>query len=168
MLQLHTVRNENLITPKHIWALPVSMNTTQIPPDTPQTSPIHPKTSPGSTKYQPMATGTNRACQTYSNSTCQCSRVSGGVWECSFGVCWRLLKFWVLWRCLGGVLGYLSGIHGNLRRWDVFGGYLGSPSLQYGAVTLFWHSPDRHDFFHLTIPRHKNIKMSIYKLDKNH
>ena len=47
---------------------------------------------------------------------------------------------------MGGVWGYLSGIHGNLRRSDVFGGYLGSPSLQYGAVTLFCHSPERHDF----------------------
>ena len=70
--------------------------------------------------------------------------------------------------CLGGVYGYLSGIHRNLRCSDVFGGYLGSPSLQYGAVTLLWHSPERHKFFHLTIKRHQNIKMSIYKVDKNH
>ena len=70
--------------------------------------------------------------------------------------------------CLGGVYGYLSDIHGNLRCSNVFGGYLGSPSLQYGAVTLLWHSPERHNFFHLTIMRHQNIKMSIYKGDKNH
>ena len=63
---------------------------------------------------------------------------------------------------MGGVWGYRSGIHENLRRLDAFGGYLGSPSLQYGAVTLFWYSPERHDFVHLTIQRHKNIKMSIY------
>ena len=63
---------------------------------------------------------------------------------------------------MGGVWGYLSGIHGNLRCSDVFG----SPSLQYGAVTLFWYSPEGHDFFHLTILRHKNIKMSIYKVDQ--
>ena len=50
----------------------------------------------------------------------------------------------------------------------MFGGYLGSPSLHYGAVTLLWHSPERHNFFHLTIMRHQNIKMSIYKGDKNH
>ena len=168
MLQLHTARNENPITPKHIWAPPVSINTTQIPPYTPQTSPTHPQTSPGNTKYQPTATGTNRHCHTYLNRTCQCLRVS-------VGVCWGLLasveilsSLEMSWGCLGGVLGYLSGIHGNLRRSDVFGGYLGSSSLQYGAVTLFWHSPERRDFFHLTIPRHKNIKMSIYKLDKNH
>ena len=50
----------------------------------------------------------------------------------------------------------------------MFGGYLGSPSLHYGAVTLLWYSPERHNFFHLTIMRHQNIKMSIYKGDKNH
>ena len=61
---------------------------------------------------------------------------------------------------MGGVWGYLSGIHGNLRRLDVFGGYLGSPSLQYGAVTIFWHSPERHDFFHLTIPRLNKLASS--------
>ena len=70
--------------------------------------------------------------------------------------------------CLRGVYGYFSGFHGNLRCSDVFRGYLGSPSLPYGAVTLLWHSPERHNFFHLTIMRHQNIKMSIYKGDKNH
>ena len=38
--------------------------------------------------------------------------------------------------CLGGVWGHLSGIHLNQRRLDVFGGYLGSQSLQYGAKIL--------------------------------
>ena len=70
--------------------------------------------------------------------------------------------------CLGGVYGYLSDIHGNLRCSNVFGGHLGSPSLQDGAVTLLWHSPEKHNFFHLTILRHQNIKMSIFKVDKNH
>ena len=44
---------------------------------------------------------------------------------------------------------------------------LGSQPLQYGAITLFWHSPERHDFFHLTIVRHQNIKMFIYEVDKS-
>ena len=41
----------------------------------------------------------------------------------------------------------LSGgsIHGNQRRLDGVEGYLGSLSLQYGAVTLFWYSLERHD-----------------------
>ena len=59
--------------------------------------------------------------------------MSGGVWGVSGG-------------CVGGVWGYLSGIHGNLRRSDLFGGYLGFQSLQYGAKTLSWRSPERHDF----------------------
>ena len=49
--------------------------------------------------------------------------------------------------CLVGVWVYLSGVHGNRRQSDVFGGYLGSQALQYGAKTLFWHSPERHDLF---------------------
>ena len=94
----------NCAQPEHyrtVWCVHISVEFLQVQQI------IHPKTSPGSTKYQPMATGTNIACQTYSNSTCQCSRVSGGV-------CWRLLKFWVLWRCLGGVWGVSWGI------WVVF------------------------------------------------
>ena len=69
--------------------------------------------------------------------------------------------------CLGVSEGYLSGIHRNWRRSDVFGGYVGSQSLQYGAKTLFRHSPERHNFCRLTILRHSNIKMVAYKLSKN-
>ena len=53
--------------------------------------------------------------------------------------------------CLGGVL---RDIHGNLRHSDVFVEYLGSQSLQYGANTLFWHSPERQNFCHVTVLRH--------------
>ncbi len=70
--------------------------------------------------------------------------------------------------CFGDVWGYLSGIHGNLRHSDMFEGFLGFQSLQYGALTLFRHSPETHNFFCLTILRHQNIKMSIYKVYKNH
>ena len=49
-------------------------------------------------------------------------------------------------RYLKGVWVYLSGIQGNRRHLDVFGGHLGSQSLQYGAKTLSWRSPKRHDF----------------------
>ena len=89
----------------------------------------------------------------------------------SVGVCWCLLVCCVPWRCHGVVWGvsegYLSGIHRNWRRSDVFGGYVGSQSLQYGAKTLFRHSPERHNFCRLTILRHSNIKMVAYKLSKN-
>ena len=69
--------------------------------------------------------------------------------------------------CLGGVWGYLSGIHGNQRQLDVFGEYLGSQSLQYGVKTLFWYIPKWHNFFHLTILRHQNTKTAAYQLSKN-
>ena len=48
--------------------------------------------------------------------------------------------------CLEGVWGKLSGIHGNRRPTNVFGGYMGSQALQYGVKTLFWHSPERYGF----------------------
>ena len=63
--------------------------------------------------------------------------------------------------------GYLSGIYGNWWRSDVLGGYVGSQSLQYRGKTLFRHSRERHNFCHLTILRHSNIKMVAYKLSKN-
>ena len=43
---------------------------------------------------------------------------------------------------------------------------LGSQPLQYGAITLFWHSPERHDFFHLTIARLKISKCLYMRLTK--
>ena len=72
----------------------------------------------------------------------------GGVWEVSGGI-------WVVFMNTKGAQ-------------MCFGVYLGSPSLHYWVVTLIWHSPERHNFFYLTIIRHQNIKMSIYKVDENH
>ena len=66
--------------------------------------------------------------------------------------------------CLGGVGRYLSAIFGNWKRTDVF--WVLSLCSK-GAITLFWHSLERHDFFHLTIVRPQNIKMSLYEVDKN-
>ena len=65
--------------------------------------------------------------------------------------------------CLVGVWGYLSGIHGHRRRSDAFGGYLASQSLQYGAVTLFWHSLEKPIFFssdHTETSKYQNVHMS--------
>ena len=81
-----------------------------------------------------------------------------GCLPVSVGVCWPLLasvgmlcSLEMPWACLGDVRwasgGYLSGmIHGNQRRSDVFGGYVGSQSLQYGAKTVFWHRLEIHGF----------------------
>ena len=63
--------------------------------------------------------------------------------------------------CLEGVWGKLSGIHGNRRPTNVFGGYMGSQALQYGTVqkgTVFCR---------LTILRPQITKMAAYKLSKN-
>ena len=69
--------------------------------------------------------------------------------------------------CLGDVWwvsgGYLSGIHGHRRGSDAFGGYLASQSLQYGAVTLFWHSLEKPIFFssdHTETSKYQNVHMS--------
>ena len=80
--------------------------------------------------------------------------VSWGVLGClcvSVGVCWYVV---FLGDATGLSGGCLSDIHRNWRRSDVLGGYVGSQSLQYGAKTLFRHSPERHKFCHLTILRH--------------
>ena len=101
-----------------------------------------------------MSTDDNRRQQTPPDVLKQHLSVSFGVWGCLFVsvvVCWHLLLpgdvWWVSGGCLVGVWGCLSDIHGNRRHSDVFGGYLGSQSLQYGATTLFWHSHERHDLF---------------------
>ena len=71
------------------------------------------------------------------------------------------------WGCLGVSEGYLRDIYKNWRRSNVFWGYVGSQSFQYGAKSLFRHSPERQNFFHQTLLRHSNIKMVAYKLSKN-
>ena len=46
------------------------------------------------------------------------------------------------------------------RRLDVFVGYLGSQSLKYGAITLFWQNPERHNFSspgHIETSKYQNV-----------
>ena len=129
----------------------MSTNTTQIHPDTPQTSPKHPSDISRELK---MSTDDNMHQQTPPNILKQHLSVSEGVWGCllaSVVVCWHLDFPGDVWGMsegyLRGVYRYFSGSHGNPRCSDLFWRYLGSPSLQYGAVTLSWHSPERCDFF---------------------
>ena len=82
--------------------------------------------------------------------------MSGGVWQClavSVGNCWHVVfpgeALGVSGGCLGGVWRYLSVIHAFRRRLDVFGGYLGSYSLQYVAKTLFWDITKKSRLFSL-------------------
>ena len=65
----------------------------------------------------------------------------GDVWGVSMGCLWGVSGI------SGGVWGYLSGFHGNQKRLDLFGEFLGSHSLQYRAKSLFWHIPKIRDFF---------------------
>ena len=68
--------------------------------------------------------------------------------------------------CLGVVWGYLSGNFGNLRPLDVFGGYLGSQSLQYGAKTPFWHNPKMAQFFspdYIETSKYQNRRISAFQ-----
>ena len=144
------------------------MNTTQIsfrhPPD-------NPVASPRNTTYQQTPTDTNRHHQTPHDTERCCLSMSGICPLASVVVCWHGMFPGDVWGCLGDVWGCLGDI------WVVFmeiggarmclGGMLVSQSLQYGAKTLFRHSPERHNFCRLTILRHSNIKMVAYKLSKN-
>ena len=117
---------------------------TRHPPDTRQTS-------PESMRCQQTTTDTNRQPLTPQDTDRCCLSKSGGV-------CWRLLLSVGISRsperyrgCLGDVWWVSGGIRvvfmeiGGTRM--CLGGYLGSQSLQYGATTLFWHSPEKHDLF---------------------
>ena len=143
------------IPPMHIRAPPISINTTQISPRHP---PDIPQTPPDISREHDMPTDAEGLCQTYSNNSCQCLGVSGGVSFCLLASVGMLCYLEMPWGCLGDVWGvsegYLSGIHRNWRLSDAFGGYVGSQSLQYGAKTLFRHSLEGQNFCHLTILRH--------------
>ena len=96
------------------------------------------------------------------------------VWRCqlaSVAVCWHVVFPGDVWGVsggrLGGVLGCLRSIHGNQRRLDVFGGYLGSQSCSMEPKLHFGTTLKGTTFFHLTIPRHQNTKTAAYKLAKN-
>ena len=92
----------------------------------------------------------SRLQQTYSNSKWQRLGVSWAVCLClliSVGVLCSLELSWgYLGGCMGGVWWYLSGIYGNWGRPNVFGGYLGYQSLQYGAITLYWYRPEKPNY----------------------
>ena len=112
-------------------------------------------------------TNTNRHRQTPQDTDRCCLSMSGRVpWYLlsPVGMSCSLKMSGDVWGVFGG---YLSSIHGNLSPSDVIGGYRDSQSLQYGAKALLRHSPERHNFCHLTLLRHWNIKMVAYKLSKN-
>ena len=158
MLRLQTAGTENPYTPK---THPIGPDFHEYHLDTPRYSPDIPQTP---LRHLQVAGDVNRRQQTPAD-TAECTQtalvsVFGCLWL-SVCVWWHLLLSVGISCCLGtpggclgvaggclvGVWGYLSGIPGHRRCSDVLGGYLASQSLQYGAVTLFWHSPERPIFF---------------------
>jgi len=112
------------------------------PTYTPQTPPRHIQ----------GARNVNRRQQTPPDVLKQHLSVSLGVWSCLFvsgGVCCCLLASPAPWRCMVGVWG-MSGESLGVSEWyswkseglGCVWGYLGSQSLQYGAVTPLCHNPE--------------------------
>ena len=149
VLRLHTAGTENPDTPKHIWAPSISMNNIQIPPGTHQTPPSYPLDI---SREQETPTDNKWPQQTLPDVIKQHFSVFSGVWGCLFvsgGVCCCLLASPAPWRCMVGVWG-MSGESLGVSEWyswkseglGCVWGYLGSQSLQYGAVTPLCHNPE--------------------------
>ena len=146
------------------------MNTTQIspghPPDILQTPPRHLQGTRDANRWQQTPTETKSQPETPQDTDGCCLSMSGSV-------SWRLLVSFYSWRWQGGVWGTCGGV------WGVSGGcrkvsecyfwkleahrcVLGSQPLQYGAITLFWHSLERHDFFspdHSETSKYQNVSI---------
>ena len=87
------------------------------------------------------------------------------------GVCWHVLASFVVWRYLDGVWGvvwgYMSDVFGYIRCLHVSGGLSRCSALVGWRIHTVMAWPRKARFFHLSILRHQNIKMSIYILCKN-
>ena len=112
------------------------------PPDIPQTPTRHLQGAGDANRQQQTPPDTNRQPQTPKDTDKCCLSTAGDV-------CCRLLTSLAPWRCLGGVW-EMSGGYLGVSEWyswkskalGCVWGYLGSQSLQYGAVTLFCHNPE--------------------------
>ena len=138
-------------------------DTPKHPPDIPKTPPSYLQGTQHANRHQQTPMDTARHTQTAPVSVLGCLAVS-------VGVCWHVVFLGDIWGvslgCLEGVWGYLSGNHGHWRRLDVFGGYLGSQSLQYGAKTPFWHSAKRNNLFspdHTETSKYQNRRIIAFQ-----
>ena len=148
---LQGLRTQN--PPKHIRAPLFAMNTTQTPlrhpTDTPQTPPSH-------LQWIKILTDDDTQCK--------------GVWRCllAYVVVWWHLGFpGDVWECLGGVWRMFEGCLGapvwiswKSKAFGFGRVYLGSQSLWYEAKTLFWSSPESHDFYsshHTETSKYQNV-----------
>ena len=138
------------IPPKHIWAPLVSMNTTQIPPDTPQTSPRHPSDMSRELK---MSTDNNTRQQTPPVILQQHLSVSEGVW----GVCWRLLSSvdilpslemsWGVWGMSEGCLWVFEWYSWKSEMLECVWGVSGSSILAVWSCNTTLAQPWKAQFF---------------------
>ena len=106
-------------------------------------------------------TPTNRHCQTSSNSTWQCLRVS-------VDVCWCLLAsiddrwhFLLTGSVCGDVREHPSSVYGRVRCLGAFREVISAQFLCVGPVTLFNKDMKSNFFLHSTLLRHQNIQMSL-------
>ena len=141
---LHTARTENPDTsqthPSASNFHEYHSNTTKHLTDIPQTPPKHLQGTQHANRREQTPPDTPGPWRRYLS-------MSGSVdWRLLSSVCMSC-SLEISGVCLWDVWGYMRSIHGKGRRLDVFGGYLGSQSLQYGAKTPFWHNPKRHNFF---------------------
>ena len=151
------------------------MITILIPPDTPQTSPRHP---PDISREHQKPTDNNIRQQTLPDSLKQHLSVSGGVCDCLFmsvGPCCHLLASCVYWICLGGVWGMFGEVFWGIwvvfmkigGAWMCLGGIWVLSPCSMEPQHYFGKTLNDTIFLHLTVLRQQNIKMSIYKVDKN-
>ena len=118
--------------------------------DTPRHPPYTPETYPGNLKCQQTPTDTNGHPQTPSINDRCCLSKSGSVCWCplwSVGILCSLEMSRGVWGISGGYLGVSEWYSWKLEAIRCVWGLLGSHSLQYGAVTLYWHSSERQDFY---------------------
>ena len=149
----------------------MSMKTILIPPYTPQTPPRHLQGTRKANRQQQRPTDIARHTQMAPVSVLGCLRLS-------VYVCWHLLSsFGIL--CLlemsGGCLGDVWGVSGGIRM--VFMDIGGAWMCLWGIWVLSPCSMELQQYFGKTLKdtiflclavlRHQNIKMSIYKVDKN-
>ena len=170
VFSLHTARIENPYTPQTYSS---ASNFHEYHSDTPRHPSDSSQTPPDIPREHEMPTDNNRCQETLPDFLKQHLSVSWGLWRCllaSVDICWHVMfhrdAVGLSGECLEGVWGKLSGIHGNRRPTNVFGGYMGSQSLQYGVKTLFWHSSEWYGFLstdHTETSKYQNRRISAFQ-----
>ena len=179
VLWLHTAGTEN---PDTTQTHPSASNFHEYHSNTPRHLPKHPpdttQTYPINTRCQKMTTGANRHKQTVADTPRHWQVLFEWVWQCLLAyvvVCWLLVFPGDVWGVSGGCLGDVWGVSGGIRMviMNIGGSWMGLWGIW--VVSPCSMEPQRYFgktlkdtiFLHLTVLRQQNIKMSIYKVDKN-